>query len=135
MSDERSSVPQACLLAQMDLLMAALNADLSALDAELLDSGGRVRRPGRRAGVRGGGPGVCRGGFGRRPGNETASSPGSADRSNGRSGRWRARPAPQPHREVALDRLQQVLCPVPGGRDGSDAPPECRKASGRAGSG
>ncbi|MGC5234764.1 hypothetical protein [Streptomyces albogriseolus] len=46
MSDERSSVPQAGLLAQMDLLMAALNADLSALDAELLDSGGRGEAPG-----------------------------------------------------------------------------------------
>ncbi|MBJ6635328.1 hypothetical protein [Streptomyces sp. I5] len=50
MSDEQSSVPQrggaatggprGGLLAQMDLLMAALNADLSALDAELQGAGG-----------------------------------------------------------------------------------------------
>lgn len=46
MSEERSGVPQAGLLAQMDLLMAALNADLSALDAELQDSGGRGEAPG-----------------------------------------------------------------------------------------
>ncbi|MER7867089.1 hypothetical protein ABTZ90_08585 [Streptomyces cellulosae] len=51
MSEEQSSVPQGGgvvpggpqggLLAQMDMLMAALNADLSALDAELQGAGGR----------------------------------------------------------------------------------------------
>ncbi|MEU0910691.1 hypothetical protein [Streptomyces althioticus] len=38
--------PQGGLLAQMDLLMAALNADLSALDAELQGAGGRGGAPG-----------------------------------------------------------------------------------------
>ncbi|MEV5150795.1 hypothetical protein AB0K81_02425 [Streptomyces werraensis] len=54
MSEEQSSVPQrggaaggpqGGLLAQMDLLIAALNADLSALDAELQGSGGRGETP------------------------------------------------------------------------------------------
>ncbi|MEU2989372.1 hypothetical protein ABZ772_02690 [Streptomyces griseoincarnatus] len=56
MSDEQSSVPQrggaaaggpqGGLLAQMDLLMAALNADLSALDAELQGADGRSEASG-----------------------------------------------------------------------------------------
>ncbi len=70
MSDEQSSVPQrggaatggpqGGLLAQMDLLMAALNADLSALDAELQGAGGRneasgVTEPSGPSGPSGGG--------------------------------------------------------------------------------
>ncbi|MFF5339627.1 hypothetical protein ACH46L_15525 [Streptomyces althioticus] len=64
MSEEQNSVPQrggaaaggpqGGLLAQMDLLMAALNADLSALDAELQGAGG--------AGGRGEAPGTPGGG-------------------------------------------------------------------------
>ncbi|CAL9314743.1 hypothetical protein SUDANB148_05279 [Streptomyces sp. SudanB148_2056] len=56
MSDEQNSVPQrggaatggpqGGLLAQMDLLMAALNADLSALDAELQGAGGKSEASG-----------------------------------------------------------------------------------------
>ncbi|MEU5466121.1 hypothetical protein AB0H06_31635, partial [Streptomyces althioticus] len=62
MSEEQNSVPQrggaaaggpqGGLLAQMDLLMAALNADLSALDAELQGAGGRGGAPGTPAGDR-----------------------------------------------------------------------------------
>ncbi|MEU9754077.1 hypothetical protein AB0D90_13190 [Streptomyces althioticus] len=67
MSEEQNSVPQrggapaggpqGGLLAQMDLLMAALNADLSALDAELQGAGGAGR-----AGGRGETPGASGGG-------------------------------------------------------------------------
>ncbi len=85
MSEEQSSVPRVAqgpqvpqgvgwpegrrweLLAQMDLLMAALNADLSALDAELQGQG-----------LRGGTPGV-----GAAPERERGGG-GSAEESGGR---------------------------------------------------
>ncbi|NEC53047.1 hypothetical protein G3I18_31520, partial [Actinospica acidiphila] len=68
MSEEQNSVPQrggaaaggpqGGLLAQMDLLMAALNADLSALDAELQGAGGAGG-----VGGRGEAPGASGGGL------------------------------------------------------------------------
>ncbi|MEU6333004.1 hypothetical protein ABZ839_00795 [Streptomyces cellulosae] len=68
MSEEQSSVPQrggvvpggpqGGLLAQMDMLMAALNADLSELDAELQGAGGRGEARGASAEESGDSPGV-----------------------------------------------------------------------------
>ncbi|MEZ7154883.1 hypothetical protein OIE82_08140 [Streptomyces althioticus] len=80
MSEEQNSVPQrggaaaggpqGGLLAQMDLLMAALNADLSALDAELQGAGGAGG-----AGGRGGAPGASGGGCARSAGASAADGP------------------------------------------------------------